>query len=286
MPSIPQNHTVEFTFTAHKTWEDPFNQLDLSAMVVEPDGRQRRIPGFWAGGSTWKLRLSGHLPGSYRFLTLSSSPDAGLHHQEGAFEVTPYQGDNPFYRHGPLRVSADRRTIERADGTPYAWSKVERVVAGLCPGMDPFDPRAAGKSGFSWEKDLSRINPAYFDAVDEQVSHLVEQGLAPCVFGAWGPHLLQIGIARIKRHWRYLAARWGSCPGVIWQLAGDVDKPSPTSQTPEQDSQLQRLGWNDVASYLNWNNGYQHPVMVYPSTDPPIDDPTVLDLPTLPASRD
>ncbi|MCC7204301.1 MAG: DUF4038 domain-containing protein [Phycisphaeraceae bacterium] len=318
MPSIPQNHTVEFTFTAQKAWEDPFNQLDLSAMVVEPSGVQRRVPGFWAGGSTWKLRLSGHLPGAYRFLTLASAPDPGLHHQEGTFDVTPYQGDNPLYRHGPLRVSENRRHLQHVDGTPFFWLgdtwwlgatkrlawphdfqwfaqhrreqgfTVIQICAGLCPDMDAFDPRGQGDGGFSWEKNFARINPAFFDAADHRVRHLVDQGLAPCILGCWGYYLLQLGIARMKKHWRYLVARWGSLPGVIWCLAGEGEMPWYCSETFEADRQLQRLGWTDVASYVRWNNGYEHPITIHPTTSArtQIEDPSLLDLDMLQTGHD
>ena len=35
--------------------------------------------------------------------------------------VTAYLGDNPLYRHGPIRIAGDRRHFEHADGTPFFW---------------------------------------------------------------------------------------------------------------------------------------------------------------------
>ena len=39
----------------------------------------------------------------------------------GKVEVVPYKGDNPLYRHGPVRVARDRRHFAYADGTPFFW---------------------------------------------------------------------------------------------------------------------------------------------------------------------
>ena len=97
----------------------------------------------------------------------------------GELEVTA-GGDepNPLLRHGPIRVAADRRHLEHADGTPFLWLgdtwwmglcrrlrwpddvrelaadrsakgfNVIHLVAGLYPDMDPFDERGAGDGGF------------------------------------------------------------------------------------------------------------------------------------------
>jgi hypothetical protein len=44
-----------------------------------------------------------------------------LHHQSGQFECVAPLGGTPFERHGPLRVSDNRRYLTHADGTPFLW---------------------------------------------------------------------------------------------------------------------------------------------------------------------
>jgi hypothetical protein len=39
----------------------------------------------------------------------------------GEVEVTPYRGQNPLLRHGPVHLSANRRYFAHADGTPFFW---------------------------------------------------------------------------------------------------------------------------------------------------------------------
>ena len=38
-----------------------------------------------------------------------------------SLHVTAYTGDNPLLKHGFLRVSANKRHFEHADGTPFLW---------------------------------------------------------------------------------------------------------------------------------------------------------------------
>ena len=210
--STPSGMMVEFTLASEKAYADPFNEIELDAVVTAPDGSTARVPAFWAGGQTWKFRFASPLTGTHRFHTVCSDATNGkLHGVDGAFEVTPYTGDNPLYRHGPLRVASDRRHLEHRDGTPFLWladtwwmglcdrlhwpaefkelaaDRVEKgfnvvqIVAGLYPDMPAFDPRGRNESGFPWEADYARIRPEYFDAADRRLAHLADSGLVPCL---------------------------------------------------------------------------------------------------------
>ena len=77
---------------------------------------------------------------------------------------------------------------------------VIQIVAGLYPDMHPFDPRGANEAGFPWEKDYMRIRPEYFDAADARLRHLTEQGITPCLVGAWGYYMPMMGVEKIERH--------------------------------------------------------------------------------------
>ena len=91
-------------------------------MQVTGPGGQWRVPAYWAGDNEWRVRFAPTAPGAYRFQTIcSDSANPDLHGQEGAIEAAAYQGEHPLYRHGGLRVAADRRHFEHADGTPFFW---------------------------------------------------------------------------------------------------------------------------------------------------------------------
>ena len=99
------NVLVEFTFTSKLDRDDPFNQVVLDALFTDPAGKQLRVPGFWAGGNTWKVRYASPQIGKHRFRTeCSDAKDPGLHAVKGSVDIEPYKGENPLYLHGPLRV--------------------------------------------------------------------------------------------------------------------------------------------------------------------------------------
>ncbi len=123
---------------------------------------------------------------------------------------------------------------------------VVQIVAGLYPDMPAFDPRGANEAGFPWENDYGHINPAYFDMADLRIQHLVSRGLAPCIVGCWGYFLHFMGVSKMKRHWRYLVARWGAYP-VVWCLAGEGTMPYYLSPTKERDAEEQKQGWTELA---------------------------------------
>jgi hypothetical protein len=57
---------TEWSFVSGKQYDDPFNQVDVDAVVTLPSGGDERVPGFWAGGSTWKVRYAPPAPGIYK----------------------------------------------------------------------------------------------------------------------------------------------------------------------------------------------------------------------------
>jgi len=300
---------MEWSFTSGKTYKDAFNEIELDVIISNPRGTEQRVPAFWAGDQVWRVRYSAPAAGRYTYTTIcSDTSNAGLHGQTGSIDVAPYSGSNPLYRHGPIRVASDRRHFEHADGTPFFWLgdtnwmslchrlhwpdefqtlagdriakgfTVIQIVAGLYPDMPPFDPRGANEAGFPWESDYSRVNPAYFDMADLRIQYLADHGLVSCIVACWGYFLPLMGIPKIKKHWRYLIARWGAYPAV-WCLAGEGTMPFYLSKTREQDSALQKHGWTEVARYVREIDPYRNMITIHPSrtAHDTVDDPSVLD---------
>ena len=155
---------------------------------------------------------------------------------------------------------------------------VVQIVAGLYPDMPAFDPRGANEAGFPWTKDYRSIRPEYFDAADKRIQRLVDSGLTPCIVGAWGYHLPWLGVERMKKHWRYVVARWGALP-VVWCVAGEITMPFYLSKTKEKDSEFQREGWTEVAKELHRVDPFHRLVTGHPSRSArfAFSDPSVLD---------
>jgi hypothetical protein len=295
-PKTAGNVVVEFTFTSKVERDDPFNQVTLDVLFTDPAGKQRRVPAFWAGDKNWKVRYASPVVGLHRFRSeCSDTKDPDLHAVDGAVEVEPYKGDNPLYRHGPLRVNAaSHRYLEHADGTPFFWlgdtwwmglSKrlswpddfhklaadrkqkgfnVVQIVAGLYPDMPALDERGANEAGFPWEKEYARINPAYFDAADRRILYLADQGIVPCIVGAWGYHLPWLGQEKMRQHQRYLYARWGALP-IVWCVAGELNLPYYLSPDFPNKGQKQTAEWEKVLTYVRTINAFDRPITSHPT---------------------
>ncbi len=300
---------TEWSYTSGKQYTDPFNQVDVDAVITLPSGQQERMPAFWAGGSTWRVRYTAPSPGLYKIRSVSSdTSNRDLHDRASVLNVEPYTGQNVNYKRGSLKVAEDGRHFQHTDGTPFFWLgdtwwmglckrlswpdgfqtltadrlqkgfTVVQIVAGLYPDMEPFDPRGANEAGYPWEPEFARINPAYFDMADVRMQYLADQGLVACVVGFWGYFIPRMGMAKVKQHWRYLIARWGAYP-VVWCLAGEGTMPYYLSKTKDQDAETQKHGLTELARYVRATDPRRHPITIHPSKSSRlcVDDPTVLD---------
>jgi hypothetical protein len=289
------NRMIELTFTSASEHPDPFNSVTFDAIFTEPTGHQLRVPGFWAGTNLWKVRYASPLTGTHRFSTVcSDAADKGLHGIEGEIVVRPYQGTNLFYLHGPLKVSTDHRHFEHFDGTPFFWlgdtwwmglvnrlhwpedvqtlaqdrrSKgfnVIQIVAGLFPDMYPFDPRGENEAGCPWQTNYTAIRPEYFDAADQRLLYLAEQGFSPCIVGAWGYFMQWMGPEKLKQHWRYLIARYGALP-VVWCVAGEANLPWYLAKGFPFDDREQVKHWTEVARYVRETDPFHRLITIHPT---------------------
>src|SRR5580700_10127416 len=74
------NVPVELSLHASRPHADPFNDVTLDLVFVEPDGTIREVPAFWAGGDTWKARYASPQVGRHTWRSeCGDIKDAGLH---------------------------------------------------------------------------------------------------------------------------------------------------------------------------------------------------------------
>ena len=300
---------VEWSLRTGKSYADPFNDVEVDVIVADPAGREHRIPAFWAGENSWRVRYAPSTPGRYRWSVAASvAADRELNGNSGTIEVRPYAGQHPLYSHGGLRISDNKRYLEHKDGKPFFWLgdtwwlgltkrlswpaefrrltedrvakgfTVIQLVAGLFPDMDSFDPRGMNEAGLAWEKDYTRINPRFFDMADLRVQYLVERGLTPCVLGCWGYYLPRMGAKKMSQHWRHLVARWGAYP-VVWCLAGETTMPWYLSTRKSEEREELKKGWTEIARYIRRIDPYNRLITAHPSRTAreSVEDPSVLD---------
>src|SRR5437867_6555005 len=88
---------LEWTLTSAKSYGNPFTDVELDVIVRDPEGAEFRVPAFWAGGQTWRVRYAPAKSGAHTWLTVSSdAANSGLQGQSGTIDSIPYQGSNPL----------------------------------------------------------------------------------------------------------------------------------------------------------------------------------------------
>jgi hypothetical protein len=246
---------AEIALTSAAEYENPFADVSVTATFEHADARIER-PAFWDGGPTWKIRFAPPKTGEWTWqTTCSDQADAGLHGRSGRLRCVPYEGANPNYRHGFIRVSPNRRYFVRADGTPFFWlgdthwqmADWERLNENNAPdaaGRSQFhqlaDDRA--KKGFTvyqnyfaghhrhwWRDDrYACIDPTRFrEVLDPMLDHLAGRGFV--IAQGMGLYVTSVILPResLVRLAEYTAARYGAHP-VVWFTAQEVNLPGKT----------------------------------------------------------
>jgi len=310
-PPSSQNGVFERTFETGKHYADPFNEVDVD-VIFSKDGESWRVPTFWRGNSKWTVRFAPPMPGEYTYhLESTDASNSDLNGHEGRVSIAAYTGTNALLRHGMLRLSVNKRYFEHADGTPFYWLgdtwwsglsdrlswegfqkltadrkakgfTVVQIVAGLvAEEQAPIDPGSHNEGGAVWDPEFKQINPKFFDYADRRIQELVDAGIAPAIVGAWNDILGQMGVAKMKKHWRYIIARYGAYP-VFWIVGGEVFDPPEevVRRLPPSAPWPKRMpGWTEVAKYVHTIDPYHHPVTVHEVSpdDPPLQNESLLD---------
>jgi hypothetical protein len=273
----------ETSFTSAKEYENPFMEVEVDVVFTQGE-KQWKVPAFWAGDQMWTVRFAPPAPGEYQYrVECTDSANPELNGQARTLSVEAYKGDHPFFKHGPPVVGPGGRHFEHADGTPFFWLgdtwwkclcqrmtwegfqalttdrkakgfTVVQIVCGPYPDEGFLEPRLANEGGLPYESvKFEKVNPEYFNYADRRLKHLVDAGIAPAIVGAWGRgdcnSMEAIGPAGLKRHWRYLVARYGAYP-VFWILAGEIPEETKWAQGP----------WAEVATYLRSIDPYHRPL--------------------------
>jgi hypothetical protein len=265
---IPKWNIVELTFTSDRRYENPYTDVDLSVTFISPSGDERAAWGFWDGDATWRVRFAPSVEGRWEWYSESSDPDdGGLHGRAGAFQVSAYDGANPIYAHGFLKVSDNRRGFVHRDGTPFFWlgDTVWSMSSGVTTGeweeylsfrraqgfnvvqvnslpqhdssvSDYRRPFSVDRGGW----DLARPDGAYFWYLDRLVAMTTDAGMFTAMVVLWFDYVpgtnLWWNLERkaiftpelAARYGRYLAARYAAF-GTIWIVTGDSDFETPES---------------------------------------------------------
>ena len=280
---VGQWAVFETSYESAKAYPNAFTEVEVDVVFKQGD-KQWTVPAFWAGDKKWAVRFAPPVQGNYTYrIECTDKANPGLNGKDQTLSVAAYKGDNPLLKHGFVQVSPGKTFFEHADGTPFFWLadtwwknlckrmtwegfqeltadrkakgfSVVQIVCGPYPDENFFAPSLENEGGQPYlAQDMSVVNPKYFDYADRRFKHLVDSGIVPAIVGAWGRgdcnSMDKFGAANIKRHWRYLVARYGAYP-VIWILAGEIPEETKAGKGP----------WAEVATYLRSIDPYHHPL--------------------------
>jgi len=202
----------EHTLTSSRQYTNAYADLILRVTYEGPGEHVLRSYGFWDGGNAFRIRCAFPVPGTWHWKTeCSDTNNPGLHHQHGTVTVSPYTGNNPLYRRGFLKVSANRRYLAFADGTPFLWlgdtawagplkassreweqyladrSSKHFTVIQVAPAPQwAGDTDRQGEKPFT-DKTCAQWNPAYWQSFERKVQRANESGLVVMLVGLMEP---------------------------------------------------------------------------------------------------
>lgn len=254
-PEVPQYGRIEQAFESSVDYENPIQGATLTVTFTPPKGEAVKVPGFWDGGKTWRVRFSPNQTGAWSFTTAcSDAANTGLHKQSGGFTCTEAKGTGRFEKHGPVRVSANGFHLQHDDGTPFffladtAWngallssdsdwelylkersrqkfSAVQWVATQWRAAPDGDLDKQSAYTG----KEKIAINPKFFQRLDAKAAAVSKAGMLNVPVLLWAINhgknpAINPGVSLPEDQAillaRYMVARWQADP-VVWILPGD-----------------------------------------------------------------
>jgi hypothetical protein len=253
-PVVPKWGRFEQIFESSVSYSNPVQEAALTVVFISPLNETNRVPGFWDGGKTWRVRFSPNMPGKWGWAAIcSDTKNTGLHLKSGTFVCTAPSGKDRFSQHGPIRVARDGFSFEHEDGTPFFWlgdtawngpllaadadwelylqtrarQKFNAVQWVSTPWRAAPNGDAKGQMAFTGKEKIT-INPEFFRRLDARVDAMQRAGMlnVPVLLwaiggrsadknpGAFLPDDQAILLAR------YMVARWQG-NAVAWMLGGD-----------------------------------------------------------------
>ena len=254
---VPRWGRTEIALRSTITYANPIQDATLDATFVSPSGRALVVPGFWDGAGSWRVRFSPGEEGTWRYTTAcSDAGNAGLHRQTGSFECGAPLAGNRFAEHGPLRLSANRRYLVHADGTPFFWlcdtawngpllSTPEEWAYYLAERarqrftatqwvathwLASPEGDLEGQKAYSGQERIA-VNPRFYQRLDGKLEAINRAGLLAVPVMLWAAEWSDPTVNALNPGYslpedqaillaRYMVARWGAY-AVTWILPGD-----------------------------------------------------------------
>lgn len=283
----------ETSFQSEITYDNYITDVRVRVRFEGPDGKEITQDAFWDGENIFKVRFSPPGPGIWRYKTISSDTNnESLQNLSGQFLAEEYAGNNDFQKHGWLRVSDNNRYLTYMDGTPFfylgdtaweiSWKSTREELLTYLDNREEkgftavqfvpmshqrlFSYGVVNRDGDTYfvDENYSKLNPEYFEYVDEIVNEINKRGMVAVIVPLWAG----MNELHYDPRWRdtfmtieeslpiakYIGARYAA-DNVIWIVGGDN----------VYDTAEKKAFWNEFATLLEQSSGHRHLATVHPS---------------------
>jgi hypothetical protein len=269
---------------------NPYLDASLVGEFTAPSGKKIVVPGFYDGDAKWRLRFAPSEEGTWSYLLRGENVEIL---ERGTLHCSKPLG------HGFIRTNqANPYTFAHADGTPFfpmgdtcyglfddspitpalreAYLKARRAQGFNFVRMSVghSEARAAAEHTYwAWggtpeKPDLTRFNPAFFQAFDELMYQLRghSMNVELLVLNFYRRPFTDTAewTAAVERQWlRYLIARYGAFDHIfLWTIANEYEThPDGTYRLDFPDD----VEWaRATARFIKANDVYRHLVSVHP----------------------
>ncbi|MFC2123174.1 DUF5060 domain-containing protein [Bacteroidota bacterium] len=285
----------EITFWLDTEFGNPYDpdDINITATFTSPSGKEWKIPGFytsikstsWLTNWAWQVRFSANEIGDWSYVIDVKDRNGSVKSELTKFRVI--ESGN----HGPIKISANKRYLEYADGTPFhgvgLWvnniqeeevmDELKNVGANfIAQVMTPLE---------TWTSGMGRYDQEQCGKVDEILNILEERDMqlalnfwfhsyiSETVWGGgnvrWFDNPYQTiteckDFYRSEEAWKYqeklyhyMIARWGySSSLAIWFI---VDEVNGTDGWASGDSTQAGVWVKKVHDYFKANDPWNHP---------------------------
>jgi len=292
---------LEIPFESSKTYTKPLDDATLDVVFTSPSGEQIKMPGFWDGKTTWKVRFAPTSYGIWTYKTYCSVyDDTGLNGKEGKIAANAYKGDLAIYKHGFVKTEENTKYFMYADGTPFFylgdthWSMAtepfdKSSVAGI-PSQFKYIIDKRVEQGFTvyqsepigaqydLSNGLTQADIKGFQDMDARFKYIADKGLVHANAELFFVTTLENAANNAKIYTndyleklsRYWVARFGAYP-VLWTTAQECDNDNYSENGDQKVITVDNNPWKTVATDVHKYDPYSHPLTAhqeYASMDP------------------
>jgi hypothetical protein len=207
---VPRYEALELTVDLEATYANPYDarEIALDGLFTAPDGSEWRVPGFWDGDGSWRLRFTPSQEGEWRYAVTAQDASGASQPAEGAFQVTASDRQGWLQVGSWLDPAYSPRYLVYHDGTPFYGvghaDALNILIDGfnLERGVGLFeDMQAAGENYVVWWPfyAMSPVNNSYDDyavqnlKVIDTIVRSAEQRGIHLVFTLWDHPQLRDG---------------------------------------------------------------------------------------------